>query len=512
MKRKYFSFALLAISIMLLYSPLPAGGRIYGKQFREFMNYSMKFWNVPGAAVGIIRDGKIILAKGYGYRDLEKKLPVTYETLFAIGSTTKAFTAFSMALLAEEGKLDWDKPVKDYLPDFQLYDSHVTGQATPRDLAVHRTGLPRHDIMWYGSPRTREELYHALRYLTPSKAFRYEFQYQNLMYMTAGYLVGRVSGGAWEEVVQKRILDPLGMTATNFSVDISRQSDNHALPYEEKKGQLKRIPFYTAMQAIAPASGINSNVDNMLIWLLMNLRRGEYNDRRLISRESFQRLLTPQAVVRGISIERVAGFPEFSYPTYAMGWMVHHYRGFTVVHHGGNIDGFSSLAAFMPDTGFGVVVLTNKGKSFLPYAAAFHVFDRLMGVQPESWNERFKEILKQLVNNQAGEKDENPRKPGTSPSHPLTDYAGKFYHPGYGFSWITLENNTLHFKYNTCFSALGHYHYDIFEAAEGLVEGLKIQFLQDENGNIDRISVPLEKKVDNIVFRRVTGTKSDTHN
>jgi CubicO group peptidase (beta-lactamase class C family) len=188
------------------------------QKIRSYIDTSMKVWGTPGLAVGIVKDGKVILAEGFGKRDVEKNLPVTPKTRFILGSTTKAFTTMAMGILVDEGKLDWDKPVSSYLPQFKLMNEYATLHATPRDLATHRTGLPRHDIVWANAAFSLPELVESLQYLEPSRDFRTTFQYNNLMYIAAGCLVGRVSGSSWEEVVRERIFEPLGMADSGCTV------------------------------------------------------------------------------------------------------------------------------------------------------------------------------------------------------------------------------------------------------------------------------------------------------
>ncbi|MEW5901563.1 MAG: serine hydrolase domain-containing protein, partial [Acidobacteriota bacterium] len=184
----------------------------------------MAEWKVPGMAVAIVKDGQVILAEGYGLKDVKNNLKVTPQTIFAIGSSSKAFTATAMGILTDDGKLDWDKPVREYLPSFKLWDLFASERMTPRDLVCHRSGLPRHDVMWYNSPLSRKELFDRIQYLKPNKDFRANFQYQNLMFMTAGYLVGQLSGSTWEEFTKKKIFEPLGMNDSNFSVEESKKA------------------------------------------------------------------------------------------------------------------------------------------------------------------------------------------------------------------------------------------------------------------------------------------------
>src|SRR5208337_3967936 len=182
----------------------------------EFVTQAMKDWKVPGLAIAVVQGDKVILLKGYGYRDLEKQLPVTPNTLFAIGSITKSFTVTTLGMEMDEGKMDWDKPVRDFLPTFKLYTPELTEGMVVRDLITHRSGLPRHDLVWYSSDFSREDLLRRLQYLEPNKPLRAKFQYNNLMFMTAGYVAGLLNGTSWEDAVSRRVFKPLGMTGTNF--------------------------------------------------------------------------------------------------------------------------------------------------------------------------------------------------------------------------------------------------------------------------------------------------------
>ena len=196
--------------------------------FDDFVNQAIKDWKVPGAAVAVVQGDKVILLKGYGYRDLEKQLPVTPNTLFAIGSITKSFTVSTMGMEMDEGKVDWDKPVRDYLPAFKMYDPVLTEQMMIRDLITHRSGLPRHDMVWYSSDFSREDIIRRLQFLEPNKPLRSTFQYNNLMFMTAGYIAGLLNGKSWEDTVRERIFTPLGMNGTNFSLKDTQNSPDFA--------------------------------------------------------------------------------------------------------------------------------------------------------------------------------------------------------------------------------------------------------------------------------------------
>jgi CubicO group peptidase (beta-lactamase class C family) len=494
--------------------PLTGKNPLPGQRFRAYITQEMSNWKVPGMAVGVIHDGKVILKEGYGLRHVKKNLPVTPKTIFAIGSATKSFTCCTLGLLVDEGKLMWDTPVKDYLPDFKLNDPYITNHITPRDLVNHNSGLPRHDLAWYGSKRTRKELYDSLRYLKFTAGFRSKFQYQNLMYMTAGYLAGQLSGGAWEEVVKKRIFEPLEMKDSNFSVLESQQSDDYALPYGGGFDQVERTHFYEGSTAIGPAGSINSNLEDMLKWVNLHLQEGKWRGKALVKKLTLEELHSPQVIGGGVIGYFLNEFKELSRLTYGMGWFIQHYRGRKILHHGGNIDGFSAQVLLMPDSKTGIVILSNKNGSFLPPAAAFHILDRLLGVQPPPWSARFKKTLNELRGEREGQADKKWDKPTAAPcpeppppSHALKAYTGKFQHPGYGAILISLEAAALQFKFNSFNSPLKHKQYNLFELTESMIKGARFQFHMDAGGEISAISGTLEPAIEPVHFKRAPDRK-----
>jgi CubicO group peptidase (beta-lactamase class C family) len=456
---------------------------------------------VNGAAVIIVKDGEVGHSRGYGLRDAEKGLPVTEHTLFPLASVTKAFTTMAIGILCDDGILDWDTPVRRYLPAFALWDQFATERMTPRDLVTHRSGLPRHDLMWYHSRATRAELVERLRYLEPSKDFRTMFQYQNLMYMTAGFLAGEVIGSTWEDVVQTRIFDPLGMVSTNFSVATSQQAPDFSLPYRLKRNRTEEIPFYIEQEALGPAGAIVSSAADMGQWLKLHLGRGQVGEMRIVSEGQVRQMHSPQIVVPSSG-----RWPEMPANSYGLGWDVQPYRGRAMVHHGGNIDGFSTLCAFMPDDNLGVVVLTNMDGSPVPYIIAWNVFDRCIGGPAVPWSRRFKEDFKEfeLAGQRGKVKQAEDRIRRTRPSHPLRDYTGSYAHPGYGPLRVDLVDGRLLATYNGMELPMKHYHYDTFELTyERFDFTARVTFGANHRGEIVSLSAPLEPTVRDIVFERV---------
>ena len=467
--------------------------------FDGFVDQVMKDWKVPGLAVAVVKDGKVIFAKGYGYRDVQKEAKVTPDTLFAIGSCSKAFTATAMAILVDEGKLDWDKPVRNYMPDLTLYDGYSTERIRPRDLVSHQSGLPRHDMVWYGSPLSRKEIYDRLRYLEPSKPLHAKFQYNNLMFMTAGVLVERISGSTWEEFVRRKILDPLEMKSTNFSVNDSKRASDFSLPYIEYKGEMIEIPFRN-IDSVGPAGSINSSVNEMTRWMLMQLGKGKFNGKQIASEKALAETHTPQIVAGGD-----LKFDESFYSSYAMGWAVTSYRGHPELSHSGGIDGFTSQVRFLPKDQLGVVVLTNSSSPASRLISA-NAVDRTLGLGEAPWAQRAKDDLARTREGQAKGRaeDEAKRKKNAPPTHALSDYTGRFDHPGYQTLAISQEGEQLKFDLHGLSGGLKHYHYDIFQVDDDApaLGGTKLTFLINPNGEIDRISVPLEPNVKDIVFTR----------
>jgi len=474
----------------------------------EFIEGVMKEWKVPGMAIAVVHDGKVIHSKGYGFRDVEKQLAVTPKTIFAIGSISKSFTATGLGMLADDGKLDWDKPVRGYVHDFQLHDKIATEQMTPRDLVTHRSGLPRHDFVWYGDPSlSRKDLFGRLRYLEPNKEFRSTWQYQNLMFMTAGILTEHLSSTSWENFTRTRIIEPLGMAGTNFSVNDSLKADDFALPYSKIKDEIKPVPFHN-IDAVGPAGSINSNVDAMIKYVQFHIAKGKHADKQLLSASTAEQMQTPQMVMPANPLASAG--EELGDMSYGMGLMISSYRGTKYVEHGGGIDGFISLLSFLPRKNAGVIVLTNmSGANPVPTIVTRRVYDLLLGLEPVDWAGRIKgqQALAQVSAEAAKKKGNTERKDGTAPSHALGDFVGSYQHAAYGTIKIELDGSVL--KVTTAgglAAPLHHYHYDIFESDEdpmGRFDQRKVAFLYNKKGDVDRLTVPFEPNVADIVFTRL---------
>jgi CubicO group peptidase (beta-lactamase class C family) len=459
---------------------------------------------VPGLALAVVADDQVVLARGYGVRDVDTEEPVTADTLFAIGSTSKAFTAFVLGTLVDEGRIAWDQPVIELLPDFRLHDDHATRRLKVKDLLRHSSGLPRHDLVWYNSPASREELYHRLAHLEPNRDLGETFQYQNLMFMTAGYLAERVTGESWETLVRERVFEPLGMGRSNFSVETSKQDPDHASPHAIEDREARVIPFRN-IDTIGPAGSINSSVREMAQWLRLQLAGGELDGKRLIETATLRAMHTPQMAIEAYPTESTT-LPM----GYGLGWALESHRGHFLVQHGGGIDGFIAWVALLPLDGFGVVAYTNAvGTNPVPTAVVRTAIDRILGLEEIDYLAKGREALEAAERAQAeAEKNqEAKRKQGTSPSRELAAYAGEYEHTGYGVVTVAAEGDGLTLSYNEIPARLEHWHYDTFNTAEledgdPALDDSKVTFRLDADGEVARLEARLEPAVDAIVFTR----------
>ncbi len=493
-------------------SPKAEKAKMLLNDFDPLIEKAIQDFQVPGVAVGVVVDGHVVYAKGFGYRNLEEKLPVTPETLFAIGSCTKAFTTFVIGNLVDEGKMEWDQPVIDILPEFRLWDQYATTNVTMRDLLTHRTGMPRHEFMWYNAKMSKEEMLKRIRFLQPSFDLRQRYQYGNLMYFIAGLAMERLTSRSWEELIRERILLPLGMYNTNFSVEETQSSSNFAHPYIEKKEEIKRVPFRN-LSLISAAGAMNSNIGDMAHWLQMLLAGGVYKSQVLISPATLQELQAPQVIVPGAPETK-----ESLLYAYGIGWGVFSYLGHYYVSHDGVSDGFTSVVGILPGENIGIVVFANKNMTPLPRYLSLQMIDRLLGLPYHDWFQDGVEGIRKTKQNlkERGIEDDRSRKKGTHPSHSLQDYAGIYESPGYGKLEIVLEGDKLEAHYNDLIFLLDHWHYDVFrvcaERQDMIIsfEGTKFTFCNNANGEIGEVVVPFEPTADDIVFKKKSEEKLST--
>ena len=449
-----------------------------------YITKAIEEWNVPGVSVAVVKDDKVVFLKGYGVREAGKRDPVGDRTLFAIGSTTKAFTSTIVAMLVDDGKLKWDDPVTQHLQTFKLYDPWVTREITIRDLLSHRTGFSGVDLFWYGTGLGQAELLRRIRYLKPNSSFRSKYGYSNVMYLAAGQVAAHAAGMSWDDLVRQRIFDALGMNDSNTSLTLLEKKSDVAMPHEEGKP----VP-YRSVDNVAPAGAINSNARDMAEWLRFLLSGGSYKGRELVKRAMLAETMTPQTSMP-ISAESPL-FPDQFFRAYALGWVVENHLGRKLVWHNGGVQGMKSIVALLPDERLGVVVLANAN---VPIADAlgYWLIDTWMQA-PKDWSALWlAEHQESRAKAKAARKErEDARVDNTSPSLPLDKFVGVYHDDLFGDVKITLSGDRLVFSGHPLLAGeLEHWHYNTFHTT-GSVTGAQgfATFNLDSLGRVTSVNV-----------------------
>ena len=457
---------------------------------------SMKTFDVPGMAVAIVKDGKILVAKGYGVRKLGDPTPADELTLFGIGSNTKAFTTAALATLIDEGRLAWDDPVYQRLPGFVMYDPYVSHEMTIRDLLTHRSGMGLGEgdlLFWPQSTYTRDEIIHKLRFMKPASSFRSHYAYDNLLYMTAGQIIPAVTGTSWDDYIRQHIFTPLGMSHSNVSNANIKPGDDVASPHSRVDGKLQVIPF-EVLDNVGPAGAINSCAADMAKWVQLQLNRGKFADRdgRLFSERRSREMWSPQTILPiGDPPPPLAGL-KANFADYALGWGLHDYHGRKLVGHTGGVAGFVSRVMLVPDENLGVVVLTNAEEGGAFDSILYHVLDHYFQLPPTDWIAAFK-TMKDKEEKDATEtmkKAEGVRDANSKPSLPLEKYAGVYNDAWYGPITIKMENGGLVITFDHTPSMIGdlqHWQYDTFKAhwRTRTIEDAFVTFSLNTDGSIE---------------------------
>lgn len=470
-------------------------------EFERLIAEAMDEWKIPGLAVAVLQNGEVALAKGYGLRDVEAGLKVTADTQFPVASITKSFTATGLALLVDEARVDWKKPVRDYVPDFRLHDDVATDRITVLDLLCHRSGLPPHDWIHVPGDLSSAQMLAALRYLEPSEDIRSAFQYCNLGYVIASVVTERVSGQSWDEFIRARLTDKLHMNVS-FTVEELAAAADAAVPYAIDGDTRLRAKLWPIRAT--GAGGINASIASFANWLRFHLDKGEFEGQRLLSSGLIQQLQAPRVLIGPAEIA------DYGDVHYGLGFRSHRYRGERVVWHAGGWIGWNSLMTMLPDRGVGVAVFTNRDLTLVPDILANFVFDRTCGNEPIPWLDRLREQRRKFAAQaDAGRQArKTPRQRDTKPSHDFAEYAGDYDHPAYGRITISHAEGQLHWAFRGLSAELAHRHHDTFtlpEAAPGdLLPGrLAIAFSTDRDGNIAGLAAPFEPRVKDIVFTRM---------
>jgi CubicO group peptidase (beta-lactamase class C family) len=460
---------------------------------------AMKTFEVPGMAVAIVKDGKVVLTKGYGVRRLGETAAVDADTLFGIGSNTKAFTTAALATLVDQGKITWDDRVLERLPGFQMYDPYVAHEMTIRDLLCHRSGMGLGEgdlLFWPNTTFTRDEVIYRLRFMKPATSFRSHYAYDNLLYLAAGQIIPAVTGISWEDYVRERILEPLGMTRSTLSNAGFKAGDNVAWPHSRLDGKLQWIPF-VALDNAAPAGSINSSVNDMAKWVLLQLARGKFPERegRLFSEKQSAEMWSPQTILETrVPPQLSAMKPNFA--AYGLGWGLGDYHGRKLVSHSGGVAGTVTRVMLVPEEKLGVVILTNAEEGGAFESVLFHVLDHYFGVSGNDWITAFK-ATKDAEIAEAAEitrKSVANRVPGGKPGLALEKYAGVYQDAWYGTATMRWDGGKLVFQLDHTPKAVGdveHWQFETFKVhwRDRVMEDAFLTFTLTPAGTIDHFTV-----------------------
>jgi len=452
----------------------------------------MRDWHVAGCAVAVVKNDQVVYAKGFGYRDLEQKLPVTPNTVFSLASCTKAFTAQLIGTIVTDGKLDINKPVHNYYPELVFNNDLLTSHVTVKDMLTHRTGLPRHDWLTHAKvPLSLDSVVYRIRFLEPSAEFRTELKYCNLMYTVLGGLVQKLTGKTWEEDMKERMLDPLGMTSTSCLISDLSRSKEYSLGYTLKGDTIiKGTPGNDGANA---AGSMNASVNDMAKWLITLINDGKYKGKQVLSAKFIREATSPQMSAPSHPRPGLPVYPDTYFGDYGYGWNIASYRGHYLVTHSGDLPLFSSEVSFFPTDSVGIVVLVNKFDATIAGIIAEHIADKMLGLPYKDWNDLI--LARQPKSGPASVS--RPRPVGSPLTHPLIDYTGTYLHPAYGSIVISNQNGMLQATHNGQPIFFEQLNLDIFRAG---VPGGRLQFHMNTAGKIISISGALEPEVADINF------------
>ena len=433
----------------------------------RLMTTTMQQWQIPGASLAIVRDDRVVYLKAYGTKD--GVAPVTTDTLFQIASTSKAFTSTALAMLASDGKLSFDDPVRKHVPYFRLADLCADSQVTLRDIVTHRTGLPRRDELWDDTPLTREDVVRRMGMLPLARPFRTSYGYHNIMFIAAGEAVTHTSGMSWDDFVRTRIFQPLGMKNTVVSDAEWNASQDRATGYrwDAKDGRMEvQKPIDTT--TIGAGGAIKSSARDMANWIRFQLANGSFDGRQLVKPETLAETKTPHTIIRLEGTTRDVN-PDTHVMTYAMGWNVQDYRGEQLVAHAGALNGFRTQVALLPKRNIGMVLLINAGRGWAGFAVRNALIDLMLEGRPSrDWSTYLLNLDREAEAKAIRDKAERlaKRVADTKPTRPLAEYAGEYTNEAYGPARVSLVDGGLVLEWVRIQAPLTHYHYDVFDAAE----------------------------------------------
>ena len=489
MNKSFFLITIFCLNNVLIYAQ-------YNTQkiaeIDQYIEQSRKDWNVPGLAVAIVKDGKTLLAKGYGKKEVGTDQAVDEKTLFVNASTTKAMTAVAMGMLVDDGKIHWDDQVSTHMPEFQLEDPYASQELRVRELFTHNAGLGNADFLWVNNDLSADEILYQMRYLEPSYPFRGGYKYQNIMYLAAGKLIEKISGQSWSDFVQENIFVPLGMNRTFPLLSVAKKQDNISAPHYNIEDKITPIQDTNA-DAIGPAGSVWSCVEDMSKWMRFLLDSAKVDGGRLLKPETYKELFKPQIIIPYEQFYPSKQLTKPHWTTYAMGWFQHDYNGRFVSFHTGSLAGRVAILGLIPDENLGVFVYGNLSGAEVRHAIMYKVFDVFGEKDPKTdWSKELKAIYDEANKSYAKNYQNRllKRVEGTQPSKALSDYTGIYSDEYFGKVKVELVNNNLVVLPSSKTELkLKHWHYNTFQGHynRAWYGSTFVQFRLNTIGQIDRI-------------------------
>jgi CubicO group peptidase (beta-lactamase class C family) len=464
--------------------------------FDQYVQEGLATWKTVGLSVVVVKNGEVVFKKGYGLQNSTESAPYTTATLSTCASTTKAMTAVCMSMLIDEGKVKWTDKVSDILPEFKLSNPYVTEEITVKDLFTHNTGLGNADLLWvFGY--SREEILKRMPAIPLAYSLRSSFVYQNLMYITAGEVIQKISGKAWEDFITERLFAPLGMNNTYASYSkIPASAAKTSSHYKDANDNDKIKPMpYLYSDNIGATGGVWSCVDDIAKWLKFLQDSTQLNGKRLLKAETFAHLFKPHSLIPLSQFYPTSQLTKPNWTTYGLGWFQHDYRGKMVQMHTGSLAGLVAILGMIPDEKLAIYVFGNLDHSEIRHALMYKAFDLwVFGDHKKDWNKDFFKLYEGLAaQERKAEADELAKQiKNTKPSLPLADYTGKFTSKIYGGAEIELKNEALLLKLpNNYHYNLQHFHYDTFlgNSIYWWQGKTGVQFSLDSEGKISEFSI-----------------------
>jgi len=468
-------FCILALLPSLLSAAEPE--RISEQALDKQIQVALKKWNVPGCALVVVQGDRVVHAAGYGVKSIRTQEAITADTLFPLASCTKAFTSTLLATLVDEEKIQWDDPVRKHLPTFHLSEEHADALVSMRDLLTHRTGVGGHDLIWYRASWNQNEVLRRIRHLPFSSPFRGGFHYSSVMFTAAGVAAANRMNRNWNELIEEKICEPLGMKSQAFTTAEAKKNPNRALGHQLKNGKIVSMEEYEIREP-DPAGSLHLSARDLGSWLILQLNDGNFGDKKIVSKANLAETKVPHIPMRLEGPAMLTTYPESTQVSYAMGWVVYDYRGKLVVAHGGMIDGFRVQITLLPKEKIGFALLNNLHETRMNQSLSNIVIDELLKLEKKDWNTHYlkAEADEHAEKKRANETRNKERDAEKMPSVELAAFAGKYGSPAFGDAEVQLDGKQLIVKWSSFEMKLEHWQSDTFRVTSGYFDDEVVAF------------------------------------